>query len=134
MDTSKLNEEAAQYINSLSPEDRDALYRQIQDRDKRALAETLDSLTAKLSELNKQPFQHREEKRKIMAEMDKKLKWEAEKQLSIFINDQIEQSGGTINTKAIEAKAKALGLETYGDVTEQINEVMELRRAFRRGK
>lgn len=127
MDTIKLNEEAVRYLDSLDPAERDEYYRQLEERRNRPPEESLESLTERLSRMN--PREHRKEMIEVKAQIDKKLKVKAQTQLALFINAQIEQ-GGTINTKAIQAKAKNLGLETYGDVTEQINEVMEVRRHF----
>ena len=91
----------------------------------------MDSLTAKLTELNKQPFHHREEKAKILAEMDKRMKVKAQTELSIFINSEIEKAiekGSTVSSKAIQEKAASMDI--HGDMAPYINEVMELRRHF----
>lgn len=107
------------------------LFRQMQARKDRPPSETLESLTERLSELNKQPFQNREETRKVMAEMDRRLKVKSQTQLSLFINEQIEK-GGPVNTEAI--RKKAASLDIYGDPAVWINEVMEIRRHFEGGE
>lgn len=136
MDTIELTEEGANYLNSLSPEDRDVIYRQLQKRNKEGPpaegppVETLASLTERLAAMN--PRQHRAEMKEVQAEMDRQLKLNAEHQLSLFINEQFEK-GGAMNTKAIKQKAQLLGLENM-DVTSHIHLVQKLRRISRIGQ
>jgi hypothetical protein len=124
-----LKEETIQYINSLSPEDREAIYRRLQGKPP---LETLESLTEKLTELSKKPGQKRAERRQISAAIDKKLRMKAEIKLDLFINDELDK-GGALNTRAIKAKAKELGLE-YEDIIPHIHLTQQLRRISRGGE
>lgn len=124
----KLNEEAVTYLDSLSPADRDVHYRMLQGQ---PLQESLESLTARLSDASKDP-RRRKESKELSAQVIERTKQQAKHQLQRFINQEIATSSGVVNTDKIEAESRRLGVQA--DVAREINRVMELRRHFRWGE
>jgi len=133
----QLTEKAIAYLDGLDPAERQEMYQGLQERMRTGSdgqpnkVETLEELTARLAELNRDPRRNRKEAQQVSEQLDRTLAINAEKDLALFINSLLEK-GGVIDTQAISRKAKSLGLQ-YVNVDAEINKVMRLRQSFQRG-
>ena len=133
----QLTEKAIAYLDGLDPAERQEMYQGLQERMRTGSdgqpnkVETLEELTARLAELNRDPRRNRKEAQQVSEQLDRTLAINAEKDLALFINSLLEK-GGVIDTQSISRKAKSLGLQ-YVNVDAEINKVMRLRQSFQRG-
>jgi uncharacterized protein YpiB (UPF0302 family) len=92
--------------------------------------ETIDTLTSKLAELNKNPIENVAERKRVSAALDRQLRANNEKQLLLFIDQKIEK-GQPLNMNSVRKKAQSL--DYSGNLTDAVNLVVALRRIVRGG-
>lgn len=122
------NEQLVAFLDTLEPAERDEYRRLLQKRKNMKPVESLESLCERLDELRKQNMGPTPEKKKITAEIDRRLVLGAEHKLRLFINDELEK-GGALDMSGVKRKAKDLGIQNT-DLTNEINVVATLRDRF----